>query len=187
MTWWGWLAIALALQVPASALVSSGQAAPGDCVYLSDVLCGICTYPLEYGKMLGLDATSYPLWPKAMPGDPLSIAGRSFAKGIGAPHGEIVVVLDGQYALFEAQAGVQTGDEGVAYFTVTVDGEKRFESGEMKGGDTAKPVHVPLAGAADDAYRCERRAGQLGRCADSTEPPESLNPTRRTWRRSHAW
>jgi hypothetical protein len=43
-------------------------------VYLSDVLCGICTYQLDYTKMLELDATSYPLWPKAKPGDPLASA-----------------------------------------------------------------------------------------------------------------
>ncbi len=49
--------------------------------------CGISKYQLDYTKMLGLDATSYPLWPKATPGDPLSIAGQSYSKGIGASHG----------------------------------------------------------------------------------------------------
>jgi len=118
-----------------------------DVVYLSDVVLGISKYPLDYTKMLGLDTTSYPLWPKVIPGQPLSIAGQSYAKGVGAPNGEIVVVLDGQYELFEAQVGVQTGDQGIAIFTVSVDGQRRFESGEMKDGDAAKPVSVSLVGA----------------------------------------
>ena len=147
MTWTGWLAIAFVMQLSDGASSGSNQSTPGEFVYLSDVLCGISTHPLEYGKMLGLDATSYPLWPTARPGDPLSIAGRSFSKGIGAPHGDIVVELDGAYEAFEAKAGIQTGDQGTAYFAVTVDGKRVFESGEMKGGDAAKTVRVPLAGA----------------------------------------
>ena len=148
MTWLGWLAIAFVHAGACQCLSrSSGQAAPGEFVYLSDVLCGICTYPLEYGKMLGLDATSYPL---VAQGDARRSAldrRPEFRQGHRCTHGAIVVVLDGQYEVFEAEVGVQTGDEGTAYFIVTVDGEKRFESGEMKGGDAAKKCTCRWRGA----------------------------------------
>ena len=77
------------------------------------------------------------------PGDPLSIAGRKFDKGIGAPYGDIVVVLDGAYAAFEAKVGVQSGDEGTAFFVVTVDGPTRpvrqaaeMHAQRLRRGDT---------------------------------------------------
>ena len=149
MMWLGWLVIAMMAEVPDGATLTGDSAAhvSQDVVYLSDVILGISKYQLDYTKMLGLDATSYPLWPKATPGDPLSIAGQSYSKGIGASPGDIVVVLDGEYEAFAAEVGVQTGDEGTAVFAVTVDGERRFESGEMKSGDAAKKMHISLVGA----------------------------------------
>ena len=73
---------------------------------------------------------------------------------------------------------MQTGDEGTACFVVTVDGERLFESGEMKGGDAAKNVHVSLAGAKQMTLTAgERRAGQLGRRA--TLPGRRGRPARR--------
>ena len=181
MTCAGWLAIAFVWQLPGGSAPDTVKAATDEWVYLSDVLCGICTYPLEYGKMLGLDATSYPLWPKAMPGEPLSIAGKRFAKGIGAPHGDIVVVLDGEYDAFEAEVGVQTGDEGTAYFVVLVDGKQLFESGEMRGGDAAKQVRVPLAGAKQMTLRAGSGVRANWANARLFGPPKLPNQSRPTW------
>ncbi len=119
----------------------------GDVVHLSDVIYGISKYQLDYGRMLGLDTTSYPLWPKPIPGDPISIAGKSYERGLGASPGDIEMVLDGAYRAFEAEVGIQTGDEGIATFQVTVDGEVRFDSGKVKAGDPPVKVSVSLEGA----------------------------------------
>lgn len=80
----------------------------------------------------------------------LKIGSVDFEKGLGhhAP-GEIVVDLEGRYASFEAQVGVQfqNGGNGSVVFQVYVDDALKFDSGVMKEQDPAKPVNVPIAGA----------------------------------------
>lgn len=115
-------------------------------VYLSDVVYGIGKYELDYGKVLGLDTTSYPLWPKAIPGDPIAVGGETYAKGLGASPGDIVIALDGEYAAFDATVGIQDGDEGTASFRVTVDGEVAFDA-LIASEDGPQAVRVPLDGA----------------------------------------
>ena len=125
----------------------AGLAQETNTEYLSDVLLGISSYTIDYTKMLGLDTTSYPLWPVVIPGEPIRIKGQTYAKGIGAPYSGITIMLDGRYAAFEAEAGVQTGSTGAGYFTVTVDGKQLFNSGTMTEKDEAKKVKVVLTGA----------------------------------------
>jgi len=115
--------------------------------YLSDVIYGISAYKINYGNMLGIDTTSYPLWPKATPGDPIRIKDQSYDKGIGAPYGSVVIMLDGQYEEFTAQVGLQTGTEGSGFFRVTVDDEEKFHSGSMTAADEPRPVRVSVRGA----------------------------------------
>ncbi len=96
--------------------------------------------------VLGLDTAAHA---PGQTGEPLRIAGKPFARGLGHhANGRIEVLLDGQYATFDAEVGLQPcGVGGSVGFRVLVDGEVRFDSGVMKAGDAAKPVTVPVAGA----------------------------------------
>ena len=84
-------------------------------------------------------------------GQPLVIAGRTFARGF-STHAEswFAVQLDGQARAFSAQVGVD--DEvkgkpgGTVEFIVRGDGQKLWTSGLMHTGDAAKACAVPLAG-----------------------------------------
>ncbi len=92
---------------------------------------------------------------KGVGGKALTIAGRSFAHGLGThAASELVYELDGQYTNFTACVGVddflkdhpEAGKASVV-FQVFVDGTKLFDSGVMRMGDAAKPLNVSVAGA----------------------------------------
>ena len=116
--------------------------------YLSDVL--LYRVPLiqqSWGE-LGIDTAVHAPGKTPMS---LCIADKQYDKGLGthAP-GEIAVELDGEYIAFEAEVGVQKqpGDNvGSVVFQVFVDGEKRFDSGVMRGNDPAIPISISVAGA----------------------------------------
>jgi hypothetical protein len=57
--------------------------------------------------------------------------------------------LDGAYRRFEAEVALDdhVGTGGSVTFRVYVDGEQRFDSGLVRGGDTPRPVTVDLRGA----------------------------------------
>jgi hypothetical protein len=80
---------------------------------------------------------------------PLQISDRTYAKGLGHhANGSIEVLLEGQYASFDAEVGLQPcGGGGSVIFRVLVDGGQRFGSGILRATDTPKPVHIDLAGA----------------------------------------
>ena len=82
-------------------------------------------------------------------GLPLQIGERSYAKGLGHhANGSIEVLLEGQYASFDAEVGLQPcGGGGSVIFRVLVDGGQRFDSGILRATDTPKLMHVDLAGA----------------------------------------
>src|ERR1035438_8792821 len=84
-----------------------------------------------------------------MAGAPLQIGERTYAKGLGHhANGSVQVLLDGEYAGFDADVGLQPcGYGGSVIFRVLVDGEPRFDSGIMRAIDAPKPVHVDLSGA----------------------------------------
>jgi hypothetical protein len=91
-------------------------------------------------------------------GLPLQIGQKTYAKGLGHhANGAITVLLDGEYAGFDAEVGLQPCIGGSVIFRVLVDGQRRFDSGIMRSTNAPKPVHVELAGAqelllvADDA------------------------------------
>ncbi|NLS95341.1 MAG: alpha-galactosidase [Planctomycetaceae bacterium] len=82
-------------------------------------------------------------------GQPMSIAGRTFERGVGTHADSLMhVELDGKVSRFTALVGVdsRTGERGTVSFQVYADGKKAFDSGPMKGGDPAKEVDVPLEG-----------------------------------------
>jgi hypothetical protein len=82
-------------------------------------------------------------------GLPLQIGERTYAKGLGHhANGSIEVLLEGQYAGFDAEVGLQPcGGGGSVIFRVVVDGGQRFDSGILRATDTPKPIHIDLAGA----------------------------------------
>ena len=82
-------------------------------------------------------------------GLPLQIGERTYTKGLGHhANGSIEVLLEGQYAGFDAEVGLQPcGGGGSVIFRVFVDGEQRFDSGILRATNAPKPVHVDLTGA----------------------------------------
>ena len=82
-------------------------------------------------------------------GLPLQIGEKTYAKGLGHhANGSIEVLLEGEYASFDAEVGLQPcGGGGSVIFRVFVDGERRFDSGILRATNAPKPVHVDLAGA----------------------------------------
>lgn len=89
---------------------------------------------------------------RAVGGQPLSIAGRAFAQGLGThATSRVTYDLDGAWSRFTAWVGID--DEMHAYkdssvvFQVVADGKKLFDSGVMRLNDPAKRVDVALGGA----------------------------------------
>jgi len=80
---------------------------------------------------------------------PLRIAGRTYELGVGTHADSLLFVqLDGRAIRFRALVGVDdaTDGKGSVRFRVYADGEKRFDSGVLKGGDKPKPIDLDLAG-----------------------------------------
>ncbi len=83
---------------------------------------------------------------------PLRIAGRSFAKGIGAhANGRIVVDLASPYKRFSAWVGVDdnsdtAGGKGSVECIVKVDGREAAHTKVLRGGDDPVRIDVDLAG-----------------------------------------
>ena len=106
----------------------------------------LANMPQEYGKP-GVD--------RSIDGNPLSIGGRSFDKGIGGHAlSSVIIDLDGKANRFTAFVGVDDevkGDDRAKRFPidfrVLVDGKPAFKSGPIKVGDAAKAVDVDLTGA----------------------------------------
>lgn len=148
--------------------------------------------------VLGIDVAAHA---PGQPGEPLRIADKPFAKGLGHhANGTIEVLLDGEFTSFEAEVGLQPcGGGGSVVFRVVVDGEARFDSGVMRAGDPAQLLRVPLAGAqeltleandAGDGITCDManwagarliRSGSAG--AAPAESPVDVAPFGRvvTW------
>ena len=82
-------------------------------------------------------------------GLPLQIGDKSYAKGLGHhANGSISVLLEGEYAGFDAEVGLQPCDGGGSViFRVFVDGERRFDSGILRATNAPKPIQVDLTGA----------------------------------------
>lgn len=82
-------------------------------------------------------------------GRTLTLAGTTYAKGIGVHAGsELVFNLNGQYAYFQSDIGVddEVGSNGSVVFQVWADGTKLYDSGTMGGSSATKSVDVPVTG-----------------------------------------
>ena len=87
---------------------------------------------------------------KSIDGNTLTIAGKTFERGVGS-HSEslLTVILDGQATLFTAFVGIDDevkGQQPAAEFIVNGDGKKLWSSGVMRLGDAAIPCSVKLDG-----------------------------------------
>ncbi len=86
---------------------------------------------------------------RSVDGHPLRIGGRAFAHGLGdhAPSRTEVPLHPG-WTRFTATVGVddEVGERGSVVFRVLVDGEERWRSDLLRGGDPGVPVAVDLTG-----------------------------------------
>ena len=84
---------------------------------------------------------------RAVAGQPLSIAGQSYAHGLGThAQSELVFPLDGVCERFHAMVGADDEGGGSMAFEVWADGAKLFASGTLKKGEPAKEVDVSIVG-----------------------------------------
>jgi len=82
-------------------------------------------------------------------GQRMSIGGQVFNHGVGTHADSLMhIQLDGQVIRFTAKVGVddRTEGKGTVSFQVFADGEKRYDSGRMEGGDPPREIDVPLGG-----------------------------------------
>lgn len=92
-------------------------------------------------------------WPagrdRSAGGGPLTLDGRTFAKGLGAhAHSELTYELAGRFEIFAAVIGIDDAVRpgGSVAFRVLGDGRTLFEGGVMTGRDDGRPVRVPVSG-----------------------------------------
>ncbi len=115
--------------------------------HLGDVLGERLLLHTQAWGVLGIDTATHA---QGKTPNRLRIGDATYERGLGThATGDIVLMLDGEYATFEAQVGVlwQDGGVGSVVFQVFVDDEKRFDSGVMRETDAARPVRVDVAGA----------------------------------------
>jgi alpha-galactosidase len=85
----------------------------------------------------------------SMRGKPLTVAGRTFSRGVGThAHSTLWIDLGGRAGRFEAWVGFDdaANGPGSVQFRVVADGERRFQSEVLRAGDPAVAVNVDLAG-----------------------------------------
>lgn len=87
---------------------------------------------------------------RSVTGGPLSIGGRSYAKGLGVRSYSRLSYAVGGFERFEAIAGLDAaaGPLASVRFLVELDGKTIFDSGEVLRGAPPKPIAIELAGAA---------------------------------------
>ena len=93
-----------------------------------------------------------PLGRDAVGGSPLTVAGKAYAKGLGAIAGSVVTFpLGARCSAFDAQVALDDAGKGVGAvsFEVWADGKRLFDSGTMAATDAPKAVHVALDGKVD--------------------------------------
>lgn len=85
---------------------------------------------------------------KTVKGEPMSIGGQRFERGVGThASSRMFVDLGGGSERFQAMVGADDSAGGNVEFRIFVDGKPVWRSGVMKKGDVAKPADVNLKGA----------------------------------------
>ncbi|MGO8925698.1 MAG: NPCBM/NEW2 domain-containing protein [Limisphaerales bacterium] len=138
--------ISLGCFLPASgqtaAPAKSTQAEPVE--YLSDHVELVLSTSQGWGE-LGWNVAAHA---SGQAGSPLQVGDRTYAKGLGHhANGSINVLLEGEYAAFDAEVGLQPCSGGSVIFRIFVDGQQHFDSGVLRMTNAPTPVHVDLAGA----------------------------------------
>lgn len=119
--------------------------------YLSDIEPVLAQESSAFGDELGL------AWPHrrdlAVTGTPLQAGGRTWRRGLGvhAPS-RLTYALGGEWRSLRGRVAIDDGvlrlaARGSVVFRVLVDGELRFDSGVVRGGDAPRSLEVDLAGA----------------------------------------
>ena len=83
-------------------------------------------------------------------GGPITIAGTTYAKGLGTNSvSEVEIYLGGQCSRFTAQVGVddETGGAGTVTFAVAADGKTLVTTPTIKGDSAATAIDVDVSGA----------------------------------------
>lgn len=85
---------------------------------------------------------------KSVAGNPLTIAGKVYSRGIGT-HAEshVAITLSKTANRFKAVVGVDDASGGLVVFKVKLDGKVAWKSGLMRKGDKAKKIDLNLSGA----------------------------------------
>ena len=79
--------------------------------------------------------------------NPLRIGGKEYARGLGThANSQIRYLVNNRYQRFEAEVGVDDEKDGggTVVFQVFADGRRVFDSGIMRGKQSAKRISVPL-------------------------------------------
>jgi hypothetical protein len=82
-------------------------------------------------------------------GNPITIEGETYAKGLGGhAHSEVLYYLGENCSRFEGVVGVddEVADAGSVVFQVWADDQKVFDSGELTGSDSGVPLSVKVQG-----------------------------------------
>ncbi len=133
----------LAIRTPASALVAL-EPLGGPVTYLSDL------EPAEYRHVPYLELS----WPfrkdRHVEGGWLRAGGRLYLKGLGVHSAcRLTYRLERPYRRFAAELAIDdhAGGRGSVGFRIFVDGQLRYTSPPIRGGEAPVPVVVDLAGA----------------------------------------
>ncbi len=152
--------------------------------YLSEMPELILNHHQSWGQ-LGIDTAAHA---PGLAGEPIQIHGHRYARGIGHhAHGELAILLDGAFAVFEAEVGLQPcgSNDGSVIFRVYVDQEKRYESGVLRVANDPVPLRVELAGAgelrlevsdAGDGITCDMANWAEARLTRSVCPSQTREP-----------
>lgn len=96
-----------------------------------------------------LDDRMAPRFDRNVLGDPIRLAGRVYAKGIGVRSHATLTYKAAGYQRFEATIGLDdaAGQGGSVRFMVLLDGKKAFDSGDVDGGAKPQKLRLPLGNA----------------------------------------
>jgi hypothetical protein len=129
---------------PSSTMTVTTLASASDVKYVSDLAWSNSTNgwgPAERDTHVGSTA--------ADDGYALRMRGKSYAKGIGVhANSEIKIALDGKYAQFLSDVGIDddTSGAGSVVFEVWADGAKLYSSGTMTGTTAVKSLALDVSG-----------------------------------------
>jgi alpha-galactosidase len=117
---------------------------PRGATFLSDL---VWTYAASYWGPVERDMSNG----EKLPGDghSLSIAGQTYAKGLGSHAGSLIRYrLGGRCSSFSGAVGVddEVPRPGSVTFEIWSDGTRRFHTGVMKKGDAAAPFTIDVSG-----------------------------------------